>query len=63
VGGVYVKATGNYIVLLDKRYRAKGHTSWKDPREPYAKRIFGSVDTELRYTGYFKVLSMSSKVF
>jgi len=61
--GIYIQGTGNYIVILDKRYRQKGHTSWKDPREPFAKRLLGTIDCEIRYTGYFKVLSMAPRTY
>jgi len=61
--GFYVKGSGNHIVILDRRYKIKGHTSWKDPKEPYGKKLFGSVAWEVRTKGYFKVTSLATKLF
>jgi len=63
LSGVYVKGKGNRVVILEKKYRQKGHTSWKDPKEPYAIRLLGSIAVEVRYAGYFKVISMAPRVY
>jgi large subunit ribosomal protein L14 len=50
--GHFIKADGNYIVMLKKR----------DPL-PIASRIKKAVLTELRFTSFYKIMFLAPKIF